>query len=362
MAAFEPYPQELWQLKCLLLHKQYHQCIKASCDVLDSGNEDGDDHPFFGVFATFYLAMAHDELARSTHEHSTFKLAYFDKAEQHYRQAMKLLPSPEQCRSILLRCHQEESSSKDILLLSLEDEQPSRTASALSNRPAAHKVFADTNYSDTDSDDSFEDSLKSDAHRVTLTRPRLERDYSSMSLLNVQPRLTKSTSQGLLRPIRPGSPPKAYHLPPKLPYFGQNHSSSSSRVPSPLPETPVIATLTLTPACELVSDEPHMDLTRLHEHLAGMRRQINTHINLLRRVKLATTIAQAERASRANTPKQAPQKRLPQSKSFWSFTPENIQTAEKKKKIEEGRARGWARKRYDPGKYEALVDSALAEL
>jgi hypothetical protein len=362
MAAFEPYPNELLHVKCLLLRKQYHQCVKASSDVLSSHERCSDEHPLFGVFATFYLAMAHDELARSMHEHSAFKLVYFDKAEQHYHQVIKLLPSPEQCRSILRQCYQKERDSRNTNLMTLDSGQPLRTASALSNTQPAHEVFADTKYLDSDSDDSFEDFLKSDVHRISLSRPRLERDYSSMSLLNVQPRLTKSTSQGLLRPIRPGSPPKAYHLPPKLPYFGENHSSTSSRAPSPLPQTLDIARVTSTPARQVELEEQHTDLTRLSEHLDGMRRQINTHINLLRRAKLATTVAQAERASRANTPRQAPQKRVPQSKSFWSFTPESIQVAEKEKKIKEGRARGWARKRYDPRKYEALIDSALAEL
>jgi hypothetical protein len=105
-----------------------------------------------------------------------------------------------------------------------------------------------------------------------------------------------------------------------------------------------------------------MDLTRLSDHLEGMRTQINTHINQLRRAKLATTVAQAERASRAQAPALAPQKRIPKSKSFWSFTPTDVKMAKKEKKIEEGKSRGWVRKRYDPGKYEALVGNALAEL
>ena len=53
---------------------------------------------------------------------------------------------------------------------------------------------------------------------------------------------------------------------------------------------------------------------------------------------------------------------IPSSKSFWSFTPANVKLAEKQKKIEEGRARGWQRKRYNPERVEALIDDALAEL
>jgi len=364
MAAFEPYPHELWHLKCLLLHKQYHQCIKASDELLHSYDEDGDSHPFSGLFATFYLALAHDELARSMHEHSAFKLAYFEKAEQRYYQAVILLPSLEQCRSIMGQHHQKDKDSdgEDAPLSPLENELLSPVPSALVKTRSTQKLSVEANDSDLDSHDSFDDVLESDVPRVTLPRPTLERDYSSMSLLNVQPRLTKSTSQGLLRPIRLGSPPKAHHLPPKLPYFGQDHSSQPSRAPSPLPQTPVITVETPPMEQILVPEEQGIDLTRLSEHLDGMRVQLTTHINLLRQAKLATTAAQAKRASRAQAPAHAPQKRLPKSKSFWSFTPVDVKMAEKERKIEEGRARAWARKRYDPRKYEALVENALAEL
>ena len=362
MAAFEPYPQEISHLKCLILRKQYHQCIKASSDVLSSHDEGGDDHPFSGLFATFYLAMAHDELARSMHEHSAFKLAYFGKAEQHYSQAMKLLPSLEQCRSVLERKQQKDSNGVGTSASALGNELPSHVASASANNKPAHRFSIDTDDEDSDSHGSSEDFLESDAHLITLPRPRLERDYSSMSLLNARPRLTKSTSQGLLRPIRPGSPPKAHHLPPKLSYFGQDHSSHSSRAPSPLPQTPVVVSMPLTPTYQPVSEEQNMDLTRLFTHLEGMRTQINTHITLLRRAKLATTVAQAERASRAKGSRHAPQTRVPHSKSFWSFKPEDVQMAEKEKKIEEGRGRGWARKRYNSEHCDSLIDNALAEL
>jgi hypothetical protein len=364
MATFEPYPHELWHLKCLLLHKQYHQCIKACDELLSSYDEDDDNHPFSGLFATFYLAMAHDELARSMHEHSAFKLAYFEKAEQRYYQAVHLLPSLEQCRSIMSQHHQKDKDrdGEDTPLSPLENELLSPVPSALARTRSTQRLFAEANDSDSDSHNSFDDLLESEVPHVTFPRPTLERDYSSMSLLNVQPRLTKSTSQGLLRPIRLGSPPKAHHLSPKLPYFGQDHSAQPSRAPSPLPQTPVITVVTPPMEQILVPKEQDIDLNRLPEHLDGMRMQLTTHINLLHRAKLATTVAQAKRASRAQAPAHASQKRLPKSKSFWSFTPVDVKVAEKERKIEEGRARAWARKRYDPRKYEALVENALAEL
>jgi hypothetical protein len=298
------------------------------------------------------------------HEHSTFKLPYFEKAEQHYHQAIHLLPSLEKCRIVLRQRHPKENGSdgQDAPSSALEDGMLSPAPSALAKNQPPQRLLAEPSDSGLDSHDSFDDFLESEALRVALPRPTLERDYSSMSLLNVQPRLTKSTSQGLLRPIRPGSPPKAHHLPPKLPYFGQDHSSHSSRAPSPLPQNPVIIIETPPVEQTRVRDEQDMDFTRLSEHLDGMRTQINIHINLLRRATLATTVAQAKRASRSQAAQHAPQKRIPKSKSFWSFTPADVKMAEKEERIDEGRARGWARERYNPAKYDVLVENALAEL
>jgi len=39
-----------------------------------------------------------------------------------------------------------------------------------------------------------------------------------------------------------------------------------------------------------------------------------------------------------------------------------VQMAEKEKKIEESRGRGWARKRYNSEHCDTLIDNALAEL
>jgi hypothetical protein len=361
MSTFETYPHELWNIKCLLLRKQYHPCINACLEVLRSSEDDCDDaHPLSSIFATFYLALSYDELARSMHEHSLAKLATFDTAERHYRQAIKLLPSLEQCRSILRRSSRDvtHSGSRQPQFLEHEAQPLARTASAL----APSITFDEKDDSDLESHDSFDDFLESDVPPVALPRRPLERDYSSMSLLTAPPRLTKSTSQGLLRPIRLGSPPKAYHLPPKLPYFGKDHSSHSSRSPSPLPSAPGIKVITPSKEHTFKPAESSLDLTRLSEHLEGMHTQIKTHFGLLHRAKLATTVAQADRACRSRISGYTPQKRMPQSKSFWSFTPVNVKLAERQKKIEEGRASGWQRKRYKPERHDALVDNALAEL
>lgn len=474
MAIPQHYPEELLHIRCLLVQKQYHQCIKACVDVLSTCEKDTTNvHPLAETFATFYLALAHDELARSMHEQSSFKLPTFTRAEQHYRQAIRILPSAEQCRSVLAQAEAEPSNAINV---PAQSPNPKTTIEQSAKRPespppktpprppALCKTTNNENnppdspkesdFSDTESHDSFDDImtphriLKRDVSRMSLLDRPLQRHYSSMSLLDTRPALSKSVSQGLLRPIRPGSPPKQYHLPPKLPYSGQslyhinvpklrlspprspplanapttlaksrqpvpqttsspagsphsrphhgNESPVSSldsdildiegSVTSPVsPQTPPgeaqQSTTRPTTAEAVLEDKmsaSSLDLTRLTEHLSAMRTQIQTHTTLLQRAKLATTVAQAERASRSTMSANArldggvfgrgpamaspAARRIPQSKSFWSFTPVDVQAAERKKRIEEGRARGWERKRYTSEKYVALAEKALAEL
>ena len=362
MADSKGFPSELLHIKYLFLCKRYQHCIGASLDVLKSHELGDAKHLFLEFFATFYLACAHDELARSMHEHSSFKMTVFGRAEQHYLQAVACLPTVEQCRTMLEEAEAPLDTSATTtesflahLFVPPIEFQPTNLRAARRNRIANDDLF------DFDSDDDSDELPEKDLLRVLRPNGKLQRDFSSMSLLDVRPKLSKSVSQGLLRPIRPGSPPKAYHLPPKLPYVGKNHS----RKPSPfalhlasLKEVSSPPTIMKTP----VKETPAFNLTRLAEHLAGMHTQIKTHMTLLQQAKLATTIAQAERASRLTASSQSPVTPLPHSKSFWSFTPVDVKNAERQQRIEEGRARGWERQRYRSERYQALAEKAMAEL
>jgi len=238
------------------------------------------------------------------------------------------------------------------------------TGSQPLNAAAARRDFVEKDDFDSkfdiESDSDSDEPSEQDQLRVSVPNGRLQRDFSSMSLLDLQPKLSKSVSKGLLRPIRPGSPPKAYHLPPKLPYVGQNHSRKSSPFAlhlASLKEVSSPPTITMTPVKEKRTFNP----TRLAEHLAGMDTQIKTHITLLQQATLATTIAQAERAFRLTASSQSPATRVPHSKSFWSFTSVDVKAVDRQKKIEEGRARGWERQRYRSERYQELAKKADEE-
>ncbi|KAF1351115.1 hypothetical protein BDV97DRAFT_351138 [Delphinella strobiligena] len=102
--------------------------------------------------------------------------------------------------------------------------------------------------------------------------------------------------------------------------------------------------------------------TRYNAHLEALRSQIRTHLEDLRTLKTETLTLQTERASRRAQRTVFAATKLPQSRSFWSFKDPQAQDAEKTARIEQGRARGWARERFDPQKYVKLAEDALAEL
>jgi hypothetical protein len=356
MADNKGYPGELLQIKHLLFCGRYQQCISTSHDVLKSHKQGDDMHLFSEFFATFYIACAQDELARSMHQHSTFKTIVFGRAEHHYLQAIECLPTVEQCRAVLEETPGDTSATTGESFLSHLFVPPVEFQPA--NARAARLDFIEKDDFDFDceSDSDSDEPPGKNLPRVSIPNGRLQRDFSSMSLLDLQPKLSKSVSQGLLRPIRPGSPPKAYHLPPKLLYVGQNRSRKLSPFAlhlASLKEVSSPPTITMTP----VKEKPTFNLTRLAEHLAGMLTQIKTHITLLQQATLATSVAQAERAS-----SYSPVTQPPHSKSFWSFTTADIKVADRQKKIEEGRARGWERQRYRSERYQALAEKAEKKL
>jgi hypothetical protein len=359
MADNKGHPRELLHIKVLLICRRYQECISACLDVLKSHKQGDVKYLFSEFFATFYLACAHDEMARSMHQHSTFKTIVFGRAEQHYLQAIECLPIIEQCRTMLEEASADASTTTGESFLAHLFVPPIEFQPT--NAGAVRRNVVEKDDFELESDSDSDELPEKDLPRASMPSGKLPRDFSSMSLLDLQPKLSKSVSQGLLRPIRPGSPPKAYHLPPKLPYIGKNHS----RKPSPfalhlasLKEVSSPPTVTITP----VKEKRAFNLTRLAEHLAAMDTQIKTHITLLQQATLATTIAQAERASRLTASSQSPVTRVPHSKSFWSFTPVDVKAADRQKKIEEGRARGWERPRYRSERYQELADKAEQEL
>ncbi|KAK4498688.1 hypothetical protein PRZ48_009198 [Zasmidium cellare] len=159
--------------------------------------------------------------------------------------------------------------------------------------------------------------------------------------------------------------------------------SSFSDASTLSPQTPVRHHIATSP-----TPTKHEDLLlqnsvyRLNDQILSMRTQLQHHITLVHDAKDRFHRAQQEkRASRlaptTGTPlgkinakddvfggpvASPPKTSLPQARSYWSFVPEDVKATEKRRKIAEGRARGWKRERFQPGKYRELCERALEEL
>lgn len=233
--------------------------------------------------------------------------------------------------------------------------------------------------------------------------PKLEQDYSSMSLLEPGP---PRPSHGLMRQIRVGEPPTQYYVPPRMSDYDKartdrklsrlqtswsrsslvrkqllTHSEQASPVGSPIePVSPLGSDSVASDASTISSLSPEtpvanhqgeiLDLKiqdqrsvqQLAAHIEGMRSQLETHIRLLQDAKQQTIKIQSERAVARMAPMAMTDRRIQQSHSFWSFTPVDIKAIERQRRIEAGRKRGWMRARFDPTRYRRLAEKALAEL
>lgn len=427
----ETYPLDLHIVKALLLQRQYRQCIRVCQRILKEGTADARIAPLHHTFAQFYLALAHDELARAMHTFSQAKVSTFDQAEQLYHAALTSLPKAEDC---LLPIEEEpkpdsrhdtpsENTSSDSLntfsharshsdLGSIPLSPPTHThirndSLPMRSPPLTSPGATDSEIDDLESHDSF-------GQIMTPTRlPKLERDYSSISLL--QPP-HQQVQHGLMRPIRLGSPAKPYFAPlarsqtlrsrparhSMLPRIDTSPTASdavrkqlrtASEQASPVDCSPVSPLGsegdTVTSDASTISpispetppgvlqwgapdsvDNPALRL--VDAHLQAMRKQLHSHTKLLQEAKQRTLDQQAERLSahlnlrKTNKFSSASEvlrsSKLQQSMSYWSFTPEDQKVLEKQRRIQAGRDRGWARARFDPTRYDRIADAALSEL
>ncbi|KAK3713255.1 hypothetical protein LTR37_008688 [Vermiconidia calcicola] len=275
--------------------------------------------------------------------------------------------------------------------------------------PIASPSTSASDFDDLESHESFDQIMT--PNRL----PKLQRDFSSMHLLQPPQR---PISHSLMRPVRMGSPAKPYHFPPR-PLEGSSLHQQRSNLPkldtapngSPVrkqlrtaseqasPVEDLVSPLesegdsvesdaatispispgTPVPEAQFIQRRSEMDLEsayfyRVEYHLQAMRTQLNSHIKLLQDTKQKTLDIHVERSTaravpgtggRANSDidaSRATSRQLPQSRSYWSFQPQDLKAVEKFKRIEDGRNRGWSRKRFEPLRYRELAEVALAEL
>jgi len=112
---------------------------------------------------------------------------------------------------------------------------------------------------------------------------------------------------------------------------------------------------------------------RLHSTLQALQVQLSTHLAYLRTLRANTESAQSSRAARkAQTTDREKDHRgyepsqlgAPRTRSYWSFEadPDARRKEELKRRVEEGRARGWKMERFDAERYQRLAAVAMEEL
>ncbi|KAK5107546.1 hypothetical protein LTR62_001034 [Meristemomyces frigidus] len=258
------YPLELHYIKSLFLHERYRQCIQACRGVLKTGGNTALQQPLQQTFISFYLGLSHEELARSMHHSSQAKLPAFVQAETCYRDALQSLPTraetlsehelvaqspprtPPMPQSVDDRSGTDSYSSPSFAQLSppsLSISPPNFSRIRSPTTRSVQNASRESTSSDLNSDTSFDQIMTPNkvlqreiSHMSlldsALQQPILERDMSRMSLLehpSNRPPLPTTMSEGLMRPIRPGEPPRAFHVLPRLPYVGS--AASTSRLP-----------------------------------------------------------------------------------------------------------------------------------
>ncbi|QIW95669.1 hypothetical protein AMS68_001187 [Peltaster fructicola] len=75
----------LRNIKALFVQKKYRQCIHVCETLLDDCDDD------LCLYIHFYLAMAHDDLARQMYDRSRSKSARLALAEEYYEEALNLV-------------------------------------------------------------------------------------------------------------------------------------------------------------------------------------------------------------------------------------------------------------------------------
>lgn len=390
------------------------------------------------MFAHAYLALSHDEVARAVFAHAEGKLPAIVRAQQVYHEALHCMPTAEQCvdswssagaadpftegnqASAISRYPS--SATLGVLEQNLVRPKPSAlpTPSYIrTDSPRGYTAFIDTPEMTAFNDDDLESDLESHesvGQILTPTRaPKLERDYSSMSLLQPRPLPQQQISYGLMRPIRMGEVASQYHVPPKMLRFScdtarigplrlhsgpglafpghkqflspsERASTVASAPVSPLgPESVVSDASTIsafspdTPSGENVIPEAglrfvqQLSATGVEHHLEGLRTQLQRHIELLEQHKeqILKTRLERERARNnsthagrltALTYASATDRRVQESCSFFASTPQQMKAIALQRRVEARRERGWTRARFDPTRYRELAEKALAEL
>jgi len=194
-----------------------------------------------------------------------------------------------------------------------------------------------------------------------------------MSLMDLGPGQNFQNVKGFFSPIKEASDEAAMAqiplpTPPETPQPSASFHEDLTPTSSPR-RAPGFILQNVTSADEPTSpDSMHeseysVKVQTFNNNAAAFVAQLQAHLDTLRELKTKTEAAQAERSAKRSTRNAGIDSKVMQSsRSYWSFDHTNAGISEKKKRVEEGRARQWKRERVDVEKYRRLAETAMAEL
>ncbi|CAK7275387.1 hypothetical protein SEPCBS119000_006667 [Sporothrix epigloea] len=337
----EEWRRAIVELKRLHLNRRHRACFNRCNEILDGVRSKSDIEPVYLIHLHFYAATAMEMSARSLSTHSTYRAGLFRLALEHYDLASSLIRDAE-CSAT---CRSRPSPS----LPSLSSPQSPESASSRTwtsntgwSTPtlsvcSSEDLNARLAQSRSPSQSSLSSFPKSVRKKVAFELPKEELAWPEPCIRPDSPTLGFDDEYfviGLSHQDLPEIPSR-----PKSPLANPLQGRSDDEKASSLALSNIDSRAEPDDACRFLQPESPAD--RYCAHLSDLKYRIAQH-----KAQLGTMDTVNDRdLNRCPTP-----------------IGDEKQALERKARIERLRKGGWQRKRFDPSRYEALRNAALAEL
>ncbi|KAK1847492.1 hypothetical protein CCHR01_09893 [Colletotrichum chrysophilum] len=334
-----PYTSAEWSkavsdVKRQYLNRKYRPCSMRCCEILDNLKDTGNIEPAYLIYLHFYAASSFEMLSRPLGGTSPYKTRLLQQAREHYTKASDLSRAADETMSRSSRPSSAATSSMH---------SPS---SSISSRASSRTWTNSTAFSSpTPSVCSVEDAVNKLSQATTP--PQKKRvtflDFPEEPMIRPDSP-TLGFDDFLSAPMEPE--PRYLPVLPEEPEPADEQQQQQPDEQFPKPPTPE----PLTEDCDAFDFLRERSVHRYCGLLSSLRSQISIHI------------AGVEEQLAAPPPQDAAP---PSSLPVRAATPElndELRSLDIKARIEKLRQNNWQRRRFDVGRYEALRESALAEL
>ncbi|KAL0938785.1 uncharacterized protein CTRU02_205395 [Colletotrichum truncatum] len=335
-----PYTSAEWSkavsdVKRQYLNRKYRPCSMRCCEILDNIKNTGNIEPAYLIYLNFYAASSFEMISRPLHGTSPYKTRLLQQAREHYTKASELSKAADETMS--------RSSRPSSAATTSSMHSPS---SSISSRASSRTWTNSTAFSSpTPSVCSVEDAV----NKLSQTTPPQKKrvtfsDYPEEPIFRPDSP-TLGFDDYLSAPLEPE--------PRYLPVLTELPEPSDEPEPEPeeaaKPPTPE----PLSEDCEAFDFLRERSVHRYCGLLSSLQSQIAIHI-----AGIEEQLAEPAQVA-------APTTTRPSSLPPRAATPDlsdELRSLDIKARIERLRQNNWQRRRFDVSRYEALRESALADL